>query len=278
MHYIVFDLEFNQPYQFHKGKSTPLVPSCPFEIIQIGAVKLDASFQIIDQFNLFIEPKIYPRLHPFVQKLTGITKQQLKNQPAFPVALQLFVDFCGNPNDVVFCTWGNDDIKSFFRNVLYYKLNEKCISHQYINVQNMASKFLNCSGGNVIGLKNATEQLNISLNLPFHNALHDAIYTAKIFDILKIQEFHATLFLPKSLLEPKVQLPKTNVPQLYQHFKELFHVEELSSEQKKLIRTSYFLGRKHTFDIIMSTTEIPKTTQPKTNTPTTKPKAKKKSI
>lgn len=275
MHYIVFDLEFNQPYQFHKGKSTPLVPSCPFEIIQIGAVKLNDSFQTIDQFNLFIEPKIYPRLHPFVQKLTGIKNQQLKNQPSFPTALQLFVDFCGNPNDVIFCTWGNDDIKSFFRNVLYYKLNEKCISHQYINVQKMASKFLNYSSGNVIGLKNATEQLNVELNLPFHNALHDAIYTAQIFDILQMQEFHPIVFLPNSLLEPKVRLPKTNVPQLYQHFKELFHVDELSSEQKKLIRTSYFLGRKHTFDIAIPTTEISNKKNHSQETPSKKSKSKK---
>ena len=46
MNYIVLDLEFNQPYNFKTGKRSPLVAECPFEIIQIGAVKLDENFNI----------------------------------------------------------------------------------------------------------------------------------------------------------------------------------------------------------------------------------------
>ena len=39
MHYIVLDLEFNQSFPFKTGKKTEPVAECPFEIIQIGAVK-----------------------------------------------------------------------------------------------------------------------------------------------------------------------------------------------------------------------------------------------
>lgn len=52
MHYIVFDLEFNQDIPSLR-EPEPNRTRYPFEIIQIGAVKLDASFQTISTFNKF---------------------------------------------------------------------------------------------------------------------------------------------------------------------------------------------------------------------------------
>ena len=75
MHYIVLDLEFNQSFPFKTGKKTEPVAECPFEIIQIGAVKLNEQFDILEEFNYMIRPQIYPRLHPFVEKITGIREK-----------------------------------------------------------------------------------------------------------------------------------------------------------------------------------------------------------
>ena len=44
MNYIVLDLEFNQAFPFKSGKKVEPNPECPFEIIQIGAVKLNERF------------------------------------------------------------------------------------------------------------------------------------------------------------------------------------------------------------------------------------------
>ena len=48
MHYIVFDLEWNQPYTLEPNMIRR--SGFPFigEVIQIGAVKLDESLQIVD--------------------------------------------------------------------------------------------------------------------------------------------------------------------------------------------------------------------------------------
>ena len=73
MNYIVLDLEFNQPFHFKTGFQTTLHPDCPFEIIQIGAVKLNEQFTILDEFNILIKPVIYPRIHPYVEKITNLT-------------------------------------------------------------------------------------------------------------------------------------------------------------------------------------------------------------
>ena len=54
MNYIVLDLEFNQAFPFKSGKKVEPNPECPFEIIQIGAVKLNERFEQLDSFNCMI--------------------------------------------------------------------------------------------------------------------------------------------------------------------------------------------------------------------------------
>ena len=72
MYYIIFDLEFNQDsssLQHFDGKNT----RAPFEIIQIGAIKLDVNFNTIDTFNRYVKPTFYKQITPFITELTGIT-------------------------------------------------------------------------------------------------------------------------------------------------------------------------------------------------------------
>ena len=45
----------------------------PFEIIQIGALKLNENLETISTFDSLIKPTIYKYIHPFVANLTKIT-------------------------------------------------------------------------------------------------------------------------------------------------------------------------------------------------------------
>lgn len=67
MNYIIFDLEFNQGFDRVNNKTVSNA-KCPFEIIQIGAVKLDSELNIIDTFSSYIKSQIYKDIHPFVKK------------------------------------------------------------------------------------------------------------------------------------------------------------------------------------------------------------------
>ena len=59
MNYIVFDLEWNQcPY----GKNRE-VRELPFEIIEIGAVKLDADRNYVDSYERIVRPSVYKTLN-----------------------------------------------------------------------------------------------------------------------------------------------------------------------------------------------------------------------
>ncbi|MCF0154633.1 MAG: exonuclease, partial [Veillonella sp.] len=70
MDYIIFDLEWNQPYSndisFLKRAKMPLTG----EIIQIGAVKLNSDLEIVDKFSMLVKPKYLKYMHKHVSELT----------------------------------------------------------------------------------------------------------------------------------------------------------------------------------------------------------------
>jgi inhibitor of KinA sporulation pathway (predicted exonuclease) len=177
--YTVLDFEFNQAFDF-EDEAVAVNPKCRFEIIQIGAVKVDKNFKITDSFDRLIKPQIYPRMHPYVQKITGWTNDSFKNEEDFPQVYKAFRDFIGE--DKILCTWGSSDINALYRNLTYHKLVHTPVIIEYMDLQNIVTKKLHYSRGGTIGLKNAVELLGIKEEQQFHNALCDAIYTAKVFE------------------------------------------------------------------------------------------------
>ena len=116
MNYIVLDLEWNQPYDMKSMVKKPVM--LHGKIIQIGAVKLDESYHILDTFKIMVSPKCYPKMHRKVAKLTGIKTEDLQYGFQFPVAFKHFSKWCGN--DFAFLTWGTDDIKILRENMILY--------------------------------------------------------------------------------------------------------------------------------------------------------------
>ncbi|MBS7226682.1 MAG: exonuclease domain-containing protein, partial [Clostridiaceae bacterium] len=98
MNYIVFDLEWNQcPYGKEKENK-----KLPFEIIEIGAVKLDENRNVIDSFQEIVKPAVYHRLHFRTKEILGITSNRLEEGIPFKAAVKKFLEWCGT--DVKFCT------------------------------------------------------------------------------------------------------------------------------------------------------------------------------
>lgn len=241
MEYIVFDLEFNQ--DFTSSGSEKCVPRPCFEIIQIGAVKLDQNFEMIDIFDHFIKPTIYPVINPFITELTGITTEQLSDEKAFPEVYQDFIEFAGR-NDPVYCIWGMADIKELYRNVKYHRLDQSLLSNKYINLQLYAASYLNLPLKNLPKLKTTAESLNIPLVYSFHNALHDAHYTAEIFRRLKNETIQPKIYDPDNREIRRRQIRKKTVDfsQLIQQFEKMYS-RELTSEERDMIQLAYKMGK-----------------------------------
>lgn len=246
MNYIVLDLEFNQPYNFKTGKRSPLVAECPFEIIQIGAVKLDENFNITGKFDALIKPRIYKRIHPIVEKITGFTEETFKDSGNFHMAFEEFCAFIGK-EECILCSWGPDDIKYLFKNIVYYKCNHERLSRLYINTQQFASKVLSASSGNSIGLKAAVEALGIAEENSFHNALNDAWYTALVFQKIHPDVITPSVFKIEDVLSKKPVATKMNTRALLDYFEKSLE-RTLSAEEAAIIRTAYKLGKNRAFE------------------------------
>lgn len=172
----ILDFEFNQALP--KKNNDNVNPKCRFEIIQIGAVKIDDEFNITNEFNIMIKPNIYKKIHPYVEKITGFTDKDFKYKPYFPEAFNKFRNFIGN--DTLLGTWGYSDIRALFRNLTYYGISTEPMIIEYVDIQKLATQYLKYSKGGAIGLKNAVEMFEIDIDRPFHNAQDDAYYTARV--------------------------------------------------------------------------------------------------
>ena len=113
--YIIFDLEWNQS---PRGRENS-VADFPFEIIEIGAVKLDENFQPVDEFHRLIRPQVYGQMHHMISEVTHMNMEELKAQGTdFPEAARQFLSWCGE--EPVYGTWGSMDLTELQRNMAYY--------------------------------------------------------------------------------------------------------------------------------------------------------------
>ena len=176
MNYIVFDLEWNQGSTRRDRKRKEL----PFEIIEIGAVRLNEALEETGTFHRLIKPQVYRYMHGITGGIIHLTMEDLQDGDPFRLVAEEFKDFCGE--EYRFCTWGSLDLTEWQRNLAFYQMDK--ISEgpiPYYDVQKLFALSLGESARVQHGLENAVKMLAMEEDEPFHRALSDAHYTARIF-------------------------------------------------------------------------------------------------
>ena len=177
MQYIVLDMEWNQPWPGSPSSKKVLPVQIRGEIIQIGAVRVTEDQQVADEFQIMIKPKYYRHLNRRVSKLTGIKESRLKEEGVpFPYAMEQFRQWCGE--DIVFLTWGFDDIGILRENLQLFGL-ETGWTEKWYNAQMIFNAQTDGSTAQK-ALKTAMEIFGIEATRPAHDALGDAYHTALI--------------------------------------------------------------------------------------------------
>lgn len=250
--YIIYDLEFNQKdnssaeiHNNSKETKSDNNSNMPFEIIQIGAIKLNEKFETISTFNRLVKPTLHKSIHPFIENLTRITNEMVESCENFISVYEDFLDFIGD-DEVILCVWGLADIKELVRNIKFYDLPAAYIS-KYIDIQKYTSKFFKFPKSSRIGLKNAIEFLNIPLEGELHDAFNDAHYTAEIFKLIySYKRIKPSLYTPpKRISQPK---EKIDMVSLINQFKKMYG-REMSSEEISIIKLAYTMGKTRQFII-----------------------------
>lgn len=211
MNIIVLDLEWNQSHGDHKDYRKPGVPI--FEIIEIGAVKLNEDREIIDRFSELIRPQIYHTMHHITADIIHLQMSELKKGRSFTEVMEDFLAWCGK--DYLFATWGPLDLLELQRNMKYYgmePLGKGPLS--YYDVQKLFSLEI-MKDKTRKTLEFAIDYFQIEKDVPFHRAFSDAYYTARV-------------------------LKKMDNPELYRMVSfDTFHLPESRKEEIKIVFPGY---------------------------------------
>lgn len=184
MNYIVLDLEWNQSPRGKEGEN----PKIPFEIVEIGAIKLNEYREIIDRFSRLVKPVVYKELHHIIKELTGFTMTELNQGDDFKTAANDFIRWCGE--DYKFCTWGSLDITELFRNMKYHHIKLPAPPVFYYDLQKVFNIVYENGDRTTRSLEYAVDYLKIETDDNFHRAYYDALYTAYVFQKLELDTIH----------------------------------------------------------------------------------------
>jgi inhibitor of KinA sporulation pathway (predicted exonuclease) len=164
----IFDLEYTA-WECSMARHW-LTPGEFKEVVQIGAVKLDAdSFAILAEFETLVRPRINPHLSPYFEKLTGITSETVaRHGKDFAAAYARFLDFAGEGPIAAF---GHDE-RVLEANLRLYGMSGTRVLPPFYDLRGWFAAL----GMDPRGMHSC--DLAPALGLAFvgqtHNALHDA--------------------------------------------------------------------------------------------------------
>ena len=237
MNYIVMDLEWNQG-----SPAEPTRRLMPFEIIEIGAMKLNQDRKIISEFSELIKPQVYHEMHQITSKLIHLQMKELVHGQKFQQVYRAFHEWCSE-EEYMFCSWGPLDLTELQRNIRYYGLDP--ISEgpiPFLDVQKLFSIAYEDSKTRR-SLEYAIDFLEIEKDIPFHRAFSDAYYTAKVLE--QIDEKFLTYLSLDLFHLPKDRKSEVNIsfPTYHKYVSRLFDDKTAAMADKEVIATRCYICR-----------------------------------
>ena len=179
------------------------------EIIQIGAVKLNDSYEIVDEFSTYVRPR-YGKVDFFIEDLTGITEQMVKQAPDIEEALQRMVQWVGE-DEADFYSWSDTDYYQI-RNEILCKCQENACWDLLLNQTNWVdyqAKFSErLESPKALKLAEALDLAEIDPEGHLHDGLADAYNTARLIAKLETQKDYRTL-IERNRVREKNEEPLT---------------------------------------------------------------------
>ena len=205
MEYVIFDLEWDNV--FYKKEKRFIN-----QILQIGAVKLDSDFNIIDSFSVTIRSALSKRVTGRFATLTGITTEKMLAGIPLEQAVKLFNEFSRDAQ--VTMTWSDSDLFTIVENEKLLKDSGVSFNMNfYLDLQKMVQAKMREKGyenKNQVSLEFAAEFFGVSIDgYAMHTAVDDSTVCGKLLKIC----YNEDVF--KSLLRD------TKNPEFYRrlHFK-----------------------------------------------------------
>ena len=175
MNYIILDFEWDGSFYPKTGRFIN-------QILQIGAVKLDGEFNIIDTFERTIKSSFSRRVSKRFAELTGITKEDMLSGVPVGMAVKEYNEWAGE--DAITLTWSNSDLYTLIENEKHLFGGIKLKINKYLDLQSYIQgemRMLGLECNSQISLFNASQALGIEIDEEnLHNAKADSIAAAKL--------------------------------------------------------------------------------------------------
>lgn len=177
--YVIVDLEMcNIPERVQKN-----IYNLKRELIQIGAVLIDDTLNITDEFITYVFPE-FGVIDTYIENLTGISKKDVQYAPHFKEALEMFADWL--PKDAVLVSWSDNDKAQIKKELEAKRLVVNGLMDyldSWIDCQEMFGEKLETTKN--YKLSEALILADIDYNEGEHDALVDARNTAQLFVKIK---------------------------------------------------------------------------------------------
>ncbi len=239
MNYVVLDLEWNQS---NTGEE-PEIKEIPFEIIDIGAIKLNSEKVMVSEFNQLVKPAVYLHMHKITSKIIHLHMQDLLKGKPFPEVMEEFRNWCGE--DYVFCTWGPLDLFELQRNIRFHELAPLSdVPIRFLDIQKLFSIAYEDKKTRR-SLEYAIDFLEIEKDIPFHRAFSDAYYTAKILERLEgevLDNYSVDTFVLPRSKEEEIHI---KFHDYMKYISREFEDKHEAMEDKEVISTKCYLCHKN---------------------------------
>ena len=202
MKYIIVDFEMNPIAREHKAERK----ICRSEIIEIGAVALNESFDIVGEFKTLVRPQYNDSIYKKYETLTGITTQMVYGSPKFVKAYDMFVKWCESYGaDYEIYAWSETDYKQVLAEMelKQYAGRDKFLSFdKWFDFQREFMDKMELE--HIMSLEKALNYACVEYKGHMHDALCDAKNTAELFAIVRNEErCNVVLKAVMEVLKPK---------------------------------------------------------------------------
>ncbi len=180
---VVIDLEFT-PVPKRFWQETGL----GYEIIEVGAVKLDASGTLCEEFSRMVKPTFAGGVSGKVHNMTGIGNEDLTCARPLDEVLDALATWIG-PGRARMVTWSESDLLQ-----IQAECATKSIEHhlptRWLDIQRLYPRLMGMEDKRKVALGEAADWCGIANDkTSAHRALYDAQMTAKVFRMMAAGEF-----------------------------------------------------------------------------------------
>ncbi len=175
--HIILDLEFNPSAK----KNRDLLRQ---EIIEIGAIKLNAQMEEIGRFSCFVKPELNRVVDPGIVRLTGIRTDDVMNAQSFETALRLFAEWVG-PGRARICSWSDNDFRQLVDECYIKDVPFPENFGRWMDLQKVYQHIIRYPLIRSLALHRAAELLGVGFSSRLaHRAMYDTEVTAEIYRIM----------------------------------------------------------------------------------------------